>query len=356
MRIKRFLLTFVKGIIAVLIGLLISEALFRLIPEKNPPQFDRPQFLVGPARIKPYREKFEVQPPDSGVFRIVIVGDSFTWGANVQAPYTYASVFERLLSSVSKVPVRVYNFGVNGATTEEEIATIEKILPERPDRIIVGYFLNDPDPERELPPEIEPLYRFTQNPPWWHHRLKKYSKLYRYVSFKIWASKLTKANIRYYHRIFSDSSPLWKRHKQALKKLAQIRENTPLLVLIWPHLGFPMGKSYPFSAIHAKLHTTLSQYHIPYLDLLPVFTHLDNTRLQAVPAFDPHPSEIAHRIAGEALFGWFLQYDEKIQALIDTASLQPNPPIPSVRLRMAPLEPFFHIRTLHPILQHAGQK
>ena len=46
---------------------------------------------------------------------------------------------------------------------------------------------------------------------------------------------------------------------------------------------------------------------MPYLDLLPAFQGVDPVRMQAVPGIDPHPSEIAHRIAAEAILNYLLK-------------------------------------------------
>jgi hypothetical protein len=41
---------------------------------------------------------------------------------------------------------------------------------------------------------------------------------------------------------------------------------------------------------------------LSYVDLFPCFKDMDQSRLQYIPYKDSHPSEIAHRIAAEALW------------------------------------------------------
>jgi hypothetical protein len=73
-------------------------------------------------------------------------------------------------------------------------------------------------------------------------------------------------------------------------------------VVIFPLFPYGWGDNYPFSYIHEKLHSVLEKAGLPYVDLLPHLKDLDHSSLEYIPYNDPHPSELADRIAAEALW------------------------------------------------------
>lgn len=89
-----------------------------------------------------------------------------------------------------------------------------------------------------------------------------------------------------------------------MKELADFSRSKkiPAGVVIFPLFSFGMGDDYPFGEIHDILHRTLKEVGLPYVDLFPYYRNLDHTRLEVVPGRNPHPSEVAHRIAAEVLW------------------------------------------------------
>jgi hypothetical protein len=77
-----------------------------------------------------------------GVFRIVALGDSLTYGYGVAAEETYPAVLERELQSHFRV--EVLNLGVSGAQSEDIYRILKAKLPVlRPDLVFYGVCLND---------------------------------------------------------------------------------------------------------------------------------------------------------------------------------------------------------------------
>lgn len=95
-----------------------------------------------------FRERdFEVPKPD-GVYRIMVLGDSFTFGVGLSVDERYTQLLEENLNKkFSKDDLRfeVLNFGVEGVPTlyEKEILT-HAIDQVEPDLVIVGFSVNDP--------------------------------------------------------------------------------------------------------------------------------------------------------------------------------------------------------------------
>jgi len=81
------------------------------------------------------------KPP--GVYRIVVLGDSITFGNNLPADQNYPALLEKIFSRNGK-HVEVLNLGLGGYDTLQEVATLEDVgLQFSPDLVILGYCIND---------------------------------------------------------------------------------------------------------------------------------------------------------------------------------------------------------------------
>jgi|GEM_PF-1923326 len=90
----------------------------------------------GLRRVTPYPEKRE------DTFRIMMLGDSFTYGYGVGDEDTYVRILERELSK--EYNVEVMNFGFCGANGPQLLRLLRYHTPLRkPDLIVYGIFMND---------------------------------------------------------------------------------------------------------------------------------------------------------------------------------------------------------------------
>jgi lysophospholipase L1-like esterase len=276
-------------------GLAFAEIWLRLRPEPSGFEDDRPRYLAGPPRISPFRERPELPAKRPGVFRILALGDSFTWGANVQMNYTYPKLLEWMLNEGGERRYEVYNFGVNGAGTADELDLLEKLAVHEPDLVLIGYFLNDPAKDSELAED-------APRPSWVRAR----SRLFDWIHRRLWSRRLVAGQVTYLHELYRPESATWKAQRETVSRLARRAQQLeiPLRVVLWPHLAFPMDERYPFRDIHARIRALFAESHVATLDLLESLKGVDNDRLQAVPRYDSHPSEIAHRMAAEAIRDW----------------------------------------------------
>jgi lysophospholipase L1-like esterase len=79
-----------------------------------------------------------LEKPD-GVCRVLVLGDSFTYGVGVENEETFVARIEEL-----DPRLQVINAGVNGYGTAQELLTLtEKGLEFEPDLVIVAFFWND---------------------------------------------------------------------------------------------------------------------------------------------------------------------------------------------------------------------
>jgi lysophospholipase L1-like esterase len=81
-------------------------------------------------------------PRDPGRFRVLVVGDSFTYGEGIDARWTYAAQLERALQS--DFAIEVLNLGVAGNSSADTLEVLRRFVPElEPDLVIYGACLND---------------------------------------------------------------------------------------------------------------------------------------------------------------------------------------------------------------------
>jgi len=90
------------------------------------------------------------------VFRIMVIGDSFTFGMGVSLEDTYAKRLEQLINDAGKT-AEVINCGVIGYGMWQYLETLKrKVIPYKPDLVILGLFIDD------IPPSIPP-YKHLNN-------------------------------------------------------------------------------------------------------------------------------------------------------------------------------------------------
>jgi lysophospholipase L1-like esterase len=78
-----------------------------------------------------------------GVFRVIGIGDSYTYGAGVAREDVFLKVAERLLAA-DGARVEVLNFGVPGYNTAMEAAVLQERTPEwDPDLVVIQFCRND---------------------------------------------------------------------------------------------------------------------------------------------------------------------------------------------------------------------
>ena len=98
-----------------------------------------------------FREREFASPKPPGAYRIMVLGDSFTWGAGLAVDERYTSVAETLLNDSPTYPpprrFEILNFGVFGIPTTRQKDILEEYRTVvEPDLIVVGFCFNDPQP------------------------------------------------------------------------------------------------------------------------------------------------------------------------------------------------------------------
>lgn len=247
----------------------------------------------------------------SGKFRIVVIGDSITYGQGVY-PYTlrYTDLTEKMLNAAfPDQPMEVINLGICGQDLPEHIRFLYYVKQLHPDFVLYQWFINDMDFSGPIGEMMAP--RLVKNRHW-HEWLIDHSAIY-FLLQRGWQQVCLKnGRIKSYDQhiidLFkNDNSPA---SNKAGTRLVQLLEGIkaigkPCGVVLFPHAAFPIH-NYPFAFMHERIARLCSDQKTPCLDLRATYASFDN-QLPSLWAnrFDPHPSALAHDLAAKSIVAFF---------------------------------------------------
>ena len=98
-----------------------------------------------------FRERAFESPKPTGMFRVMVAGDSLTWGAGLPVEKRYSNLLEDQLELMfPDVAIEVLNFGLRGASTVRERDVLRTHIDDvDPDLVVVGFCINDPQQESQ---------------------------------------------------------------------------------------------------------------------------------------------------------------------------------------------------------------
>jgi lysophospholipase L1-like esterase len=218
-------------------------------------------------------------------WRVVILGDSLTFGWGVPVEQTFATLLESRLSEHR--PTEVINFGhVNYNTVQQVNLFIEAGLEYQPDQVVLFYFINDAEP---VPAPSHPS---------WLGSL-------RIATF--YGSRLNALRARfdesagyrdYYAAFYDEDAPGWRDARDAFVELRTVcsAHEISLQVVVLPELH--ELEHYPFTREHELLGAFLHANEIPFVDLTASFADEADPASLWVAVDDAHPNARGHeRIA-----------------------------------------------------------
>jgi lysophospholipase L1-like esterase len=230
-----------------------------------------------------------------GTFRVLCLGDSFTFGQGVRYPDTYPARLESLLSAPPGCHrVEVMNAGVQAFGTRLESELLLHLLPFEPDLVILGFFLNDAMKGADTIRLYEEMH--GEHP---DSRAARISHLWRAVERTVRARRLQEeyfALIRNSYR-----SEEWTLCESRLAEMRILGEERGFrfLVVIFPVL-WELDSGYPFADLHLLVSEACRRAGCVVLDLLEPFRGRPAASLWVHPT-DHHLNDSGHRIAAEAI-------------------------------------------------------
>jgi hypothetical protein len=237
------------------------------------------------------------------VYRIAVVGDSFTFGNGVRQQDRYSDLLQARLPS----HFEVLNFGAAGANTPEHHALVARLLPDvHPDFVLLQWYVNDvEDDDSAGRPSFHPLMPVRSI----HNWLNDASALYTVANMQ-WAETqvafgMTSSYADYLQRRLGDpnshDSQLDRGLLLDLVRLCK-RAGVPIGIVLFPDTAGSLGKDYPFGYLHDRVHEVCQSENLTCLDLRSDFSLVKDHRLLWANRLDHHPSALANEIAAVKIF------------------------------------------------------
>lgn len=260
-----------------------------------------------------FREReINLNKPDSS-YRIVVIGDSFTFGQGIPEKDRVSNIVEAKLGKI-KNGIEVLNCGVPGANTVEEIEILKNLLSKaRPDFILLQWFIND----------VEVLHGGGSQPkrkPSFLNELKagtrKLSVIYFLLSEQLNMVREKSGLYESYPdsmlRRFGnpDSAESREAENNLLEFVRLCKEaKVPLGVVLVPQLVPLAGAAYPYGFLHERVSKWCAQAGIPCIDLRGVYApYMSDPKMYRklwVNQFDSHTGVLANRLAAEQILEKF---------------------------------------------------
>jgi lysophospholipase L1-like esterase len=221
-------------------------------------------------------------PEESGAFRILALGDSYTAGVGVYAEDLFTAAMEQALNEGGGGRgFEVINCGVSGFGTREQALYYQQRLSDyEPDLVLVVMTAND---DRSFGEDVRMGYV---------HRPTRWESIFDLVG------ALQTFRHRRPQPDFSDAMG----ELAALHELLR-EEGTEMGVVLFTNTT---NRAWDLLAEHAG--SAAAALDVPLLDLREALSSVPTADLMVHPS-DGHPNEIAHRIAGETIVGWLEQQD-----------------------------------------------
>lgn len=242
--------------------------------------------------LRDHVERTLEKPP--GTYRILVLGDSITFGWGATYEKTFCYLLEKSLNANPPVPGRkfeVLNTGVGNSNTAMEVEYFkEEGIKFQPDLVLLAWFINDAEPT-PVP---------TSN--WLAYHSFAFVWLDSALD-SIMRNTQTRATYREFYRgLYGDAQPGWQKCQRAFASLASICEEKkiPCRVFLIPELH-TIGPGYEFKDVHDKIRALAASVKLPTLDLIDAFPNEGDPMQFWVCPSDAHPNDRGNELMAARL-------------------------------------------------------
>ena len=259
---------------------------------------------VDMKRMFPYRTNAhglrdrDRPPKAAGTQRVLVIGDSYTWGYAVAEDEAYPQVAERLLKERGRPDIEVINGGIPDYNSRQERQLLEQLIPiYQPDAVFLAYVVNDAEPSTAMPNNPEETYR--------HSRSWFLTEAAERLNRKVFQRRLlpsAKDNVgSSYLDGFEEGSVKWRDSREAIRQMRDLcaAAGVPFTILILPDVTQHLDDRYAWQTINDAVVRWGGELQIPTFDLLNLFRGEDQATL--IVPWDGHPNAGAHRRMAEFL-------------------------------------------------------
>jgi len=257
-----------------------------------------------------FREKEFAVPKPDGVFRLMILGDSLTWGSGLPTGERYSALLEEeLAAALPDRSVEVLNFGFPGGPTVKERDLLLDVGDQvEADLVVMGFCFNDPQAlaqnySRERT-RLEGIYtlvarlRFLgleRTYAWLISRIDHVAA--RMEAIPTWEEAMD--------RVYESESSQWKEFEEALEEVAAYSEERglppPVFILLIQGIASDQPEHPYYTRWFRQVGTTARRHGLVVVD--PTDRFIAELVLADIPVnpMDGHPSAVCNKIYAEEL-------------------------------------------------------
>lgn len=227
-----------------------------------------------------------------GAVRVLMLGDSITFGWGAPEDGTTSTALERRLNAATG-PIRyeVINTGVGNTNTAMQVAYfINKGYRFQPDVVVLNHFINDA--------EETPKRRDNWLTSW------SYAAVFLAGRFDILQrTYFGKADWREYYRdLYRPDAPGWQEEERSFIELAAFCRVKGIRLMVANYPELHELDNYPFPDVTGRIAALAQREELPFVDLLPSIRSEVPTSLWVTPT-DSHPNAKAAELFSAALVG-----------------------------------------------------
>ncbi|MFC1809767.1 SGNH/GDSL hydrolase family protein [Candidatus Omnitrophota bacterium] len=258
-----------------------------------------------------FRDKERTYGNNNNAYRILAIGDSYTFGAGVKYKeelYTY--ILENRLNESNILGsrlVEVINTGKKGLNTKQEFAYLRnKGILFSPDMIILGYVLNDATTDELKQKMARNNQEWQLLPPPFGKFLNAYSFTYYFLRKRLKSTFYDKASSvsrkkPYFINLYSEENT--KKHREIFVEFLKFCEvhGIKVFIVLFPQMYHIRDEVYPYNDEHKYVETIADEHSVPLVDLLKDLQNSDFETF-TVSSTDAHPNEHVHRLAANVIY------------------------------------------------------
>jgi lysophospholipase L1-like esterase len=234
---------------------------------------------------------------DPRILRIMVVGDSLTYGEGIAEEWTFSRLLERALQENYRV--EVINLGVRGFQSEDILDVLHRFLPQLdPDLVVYAVCLNDFLPSGQL---VQPAYGFPFPKDWKEYLLER-TALARLLDDGF-LSLLLALDLRwdFFDDILAGGEAYQARFARDIAAMDRVTQDAglpPIIGIVFNQ--FPGGDPRAWDLVEIA-EQSLDDAG---LDLIPVRPWRERFRDRIFPVsrWEAHPNELAHSLIADHLY------------------------------------------------------
>lgn len=259
-----------------------------------------------------FREREFSRTKESDVYRIAVVGDSFTYGQGIKENERFTNVIESRLNEFAG-QYEVLNFGRPGAETIDHLAFLDDfILPVTPDFVLLQWYLNDPEGhDKTGRPKVK--YRLIPSDVLAGF-LHTHSALYYLLNSK-WIELQNRLGLmgsykEYLAKRFKDPDSVDSiAYAGVLRNFIDTvkAKEIAMGIVLFPDFEDTGGKveNYTSGYLMDRVLEICREKNVPCIDLRSVYAQVSPATKLWVNLFDSHPGIIANKMASDAILNMF---------------------------------------------------